>query len=147
MEFPDPRNPVHAYAREQKLLMAQLVTTLVTELGCAEPTALAEQLVTLADGAASRAVVLDQADYGQYAWVAAEILLERALTDRDALNDPGRAPGAGTRPRGGDAPPGRGRAPGAGTRPRGGVSLRTRRSPARRRRLVRIAAAPYVPPQ
>nr|WP_030562883.1 TetR family transcriptional regulator [Streptomyces aureocirculatus] len=80
-EFPDPRNPIHVYAREQKLLMAELVTALVTELGCAEPGVLAEQLVTLADGAASRAMVLNQADYGQYARMAAEILLERALAE------------------------------------------------------------------
>jgi AcrR family transcriptional regulator len=31
------------------------------------PTVLAEQLVTLADGAASRAMVLDEADYGRHA--------------------------------------------------------------------------------
>ncbi|MFC8127498.1 TetR/AcrR family transcriptional regulator [Streptomyces sp. NPDC057302] len=79
-EFPDPKNPIHAYAREQKLRMAQLVTDLVAELGCREPAALAEQLVTLADGAASRAMVLDQADYGRHARAAAKILLEQALT-------------------------------------------------------------------
>ncbi|MEU6819586.1 TetR/AcrR family transcriptional regulator [Streptomyces atriruber] len=78
-EFPDPKSAVHSYAREQKLRMVQLVTALVTELGCREPAALAEQLVTLADGAASRAMVLDDADYGRYARAAAEILLERAL--------------------------------------------------------------------
>ncbi|MVO85419.1 TetR family transcriptional regulator [Streptomyces sp. p1417] len=80
-EFPDPRNPIHVYAREQKLLMAQLVTELVTELGCAEPGPLAEQLVTLADGAASRAMVLNEPDYGRHARVAAEFLLERALAE------------------------------------------------------------------
>ncbi|MFE7572819.1 TetR/AcrR family transcriptional regulator [Streptomyces sp. NPDC057539] len=79
VEFPDPRSAVHAYAREQKTLMAQLVTELATELGATEPAALAEQLVTLADGAASRAMVLDQPDYGRHARAAAEILLCRAL--------------------------------------------------------------------
>jgi AcrR family transcriptional regulator len=79
-EFPDPKNPIHAYAREQKLRMVQLVTDLVAELGCRDPAALAEQLVTLADGAASRAMVLNQADYGQHACAAAKILLEQALT-------------------------------------------------------------------
>ncbi|MFF1697808.1 TetR/AcrR family transcriptional regulator [Streptomyces sp. NPDC058257] len=78
-EFPDPRSAVHMYAREQKLRMVQLVTASVRELGCREPAALAEQLVTLADGAASRAMVLNEADYGQYARAAAEILLDRAL--------------------------------------------------------------------
>ncbi|MFF7650547.1 TetR/AcrR family transcriptional regulator [Streptomyces sp. NPDC007983] len=79
VEFPDPHSAVHAHAREQKLLMVRLVTALTTELGCREPAALAEQLVTLADGAASRAMVLDQADYGRHARAAAEILLDNAL--------------------------------------------------------------------
>lgn len=79
-EFPDPRSAVHSYAREQKLLMVRLVTALVTELGCREPAVLAEQLVTLADGAASRAMVLDDAGYGRHARAAAEILLDNAMT-------------------------------------------------------------------
>ncbi|MFK4064533.1 TetR/AcrR family transcriptional regulator [Streptomyces sp. NPDC029674] len=79
-EFPDPQSAVHSYAREQKLLMVRLVTALVTELGCREPAALAEQLVTLADGAASRAMVLGDADYGRHARAAAEVLLDNALT-------------------------------------------------------------------
>ncbi|MEV0600028.1 helix-turn-helix domain-containing protein [Streptomyces sp. NPDC050315] len=78
VEFPDPLSEIHTYACEQKLLMAQLVTELATELGAAEPAALAEQLVTLADGAASRAMVLNQPDYGRHARTAAEILLDRA---------------------------------------------------------------------
>ncbi|MFF9490132.1 TetR/AcrR family transcriptional regulator [Streptomyces sp. NPDC014676] len=78
-EFPDPASAVHSYAREQKLRMVELVTALVTQLGCREPSALAEQLVTLADGAASRAMVLGDADYGRHARAAAEILLSHAL--------------------------------------------------------------------
>ncbi|OMI35828.1 TetR/AcrR family transcriptional regulator [Streptomyces sparsogenes] len=78
-EFPDPDSAVHSYAREQKLRMVELVTALVTELGCREPAALAEQLVTLADGAASRAMVLGEADYGRHARTAAETLLAHAL--------------------------------------------------------------------
>ncbi|MER5301166.1 TetR family transcriptional regulator [Streptomyces lasiicapitis] len=78
-EFPDPQNAVHSYAREQKLRMVRLVNALVSELGCREPDVLAEQLVTLADGAASRAMVLGEADYGRHARAAAEVLLERAL--------------------------------------------------------------------
>ncbi|MFE0130944.1 TetR/AcrR family transcriptional regulator [Streptomyces sp. NPDC059037] len=77
-EFPDPESAAHSYAREQKLRMAQLIAALVTELGCREPIALAEQLATLADGAASRAMVLGDADYGRHARAAAEVLLERA---------------------------------------------------------------------
>ncbi|MGW7270633.1 TetR/AcrR family transcriptional regulator [Streptomyces sp. NPDC054864] len=77
-EFPDPESTVHSYAREQKLRMVELIAALVTELGCREPRSLAEQLATLADGAASRAMVLDDADYGRHAWAAAEILLDRS---------------------------------------------------------------------
>ncbi|WP_405656368.1 TetR family transcriptional regulator [Streptomyces sp. RK9] len=80
-EFPDPQHAVHSYAREQKLRMVDLVTALVAELGVREPAALAEQLVTLADGAASRAMVLGEADYGRHARAAAEILLAHAAAD------------------------------------------------------------------
>lgn len=83
VEFPDPRSAVHSYAREQKLLMVRLVADLVAEMGCLRPTDLAEQLVTLADGAASRAMVLGDADYGRHARAAAEILLENALPTTD----------------------------------------------------------------
>ncbi|MGI5340245.1 TetR/AcrR family transcriptional regulator [Streptomyces sp. CA-181903] len=78
-EFPDPESAVHSYAREQKLRMVQLIAAVLTELGCREPLPLAEQLAILADGAASRAMVLDEADYGRHARAAAEILLDRAL--------------------------------------------------------------------
>ncbi|GGN49342.1 hypothetical protein GCM10012285_37370 [Streptomyces kronopolitis] len=81
VEFPDPQNAVHSYARERKLLMVRLVANLVAELGCRQPTVLAEQLVTLADGAASRAMVLGEADYGRHARAAAEILLDNADYD------------------------------------------------------------------
>ncbi|MER0485062.1 TetR family transcriptional regulator [Streptomyces sp. Edi2] len=83
VEFPDPQNAVHSYARERKLLMVRLVANLVAELGCRQPTVLAEQLVTLADGAASRAMVLGEADYGRHARTAAEILLDNALPATD----------------------------------------------------------------
>ena len=79
VEFPDPGNAVHCYAREQKRLMVRLVAELAAELGCRDPSALAEQLVTLADGAASRAMVLDDPNYGRHARTAAEVLLDNAL--------------------------------------------------------------------
>ncbi|MEK2479397.1 TetR/AcrR family transcriptional regulator [Streptomyces noursei] len=80
-EFPDPDSAVHSYAREQKLRMVRLVAALVTDMGCRQPVALAEQLVTLADGAASRAMVLGDADYGRHARAAAEVLLKHALPE------------------------------------------------------------------
>ncbi|MGW7515969.1 TetR/AcrR family transcriptional regulator [Streptomyces sp. NPDC054796] len=83
-EFPDPRSAVHSYAREQKLRMAELIAALLTELGCPEPAALAEQLATLADGAACRAMALGEADYGRHARAAAEALLDRACANGSA---------------------------------------------------------------
>lgn len=77
-EHPDPADPVHAYAREQKLVMLALVTGLVNELGIDEPELLAEQLVTLADGVVSRAMVLNDPGYGRHARTAAETLLDHA---------------------------------------------------------------------
>jgi hypothetical protein len=59
---PDPTSRVHAFAREQRILMLTLVTAVVAELGIDSPQLLAEQLVTLADGAVSRAMVLDDPD-------------------------------------------------------------------------------------
>lgn len=78
IEHPDPASRVHAFAREQKLVMLALVTDLVDELGIAEPELLAEQLVTLADGVASRAMVLNDPNYGRHARAAAETLLDHA---------------------------------------------------------------------
>jgi AcrR family transcriptional regulator len=77
-EHPDPAGRVHAFAREQKCVMLALVTGLLDELGIDEPAPLAEQLVTLADGAASRAMVLNDPGYGRHARAAAETLLDHA---------------------------------------------------------------------
>ncbi|WP_027935758.1 TetR/AcrR family transcriptional regulator [Amycolatopsis sp. ATCC 39116] len=77
-EFPDPDSAAHAYARAQKLLMLRLVTDLVIELGVAEPELLAEQLVTLADGAAIRAMTLNDAGSGRHARAAAATLIDHA---------------------------------------------------------------------
>lgn len=85
-EDPNPDGRVHAFAREQKLVMLALVTGLVEQLGVDEPASLAEQLVILADGVASRAMVLNDPDYGRHARAAAEALLDGAP----------RRPGAGS---------------------------------------------------
>ena len=77
-EYPDPEDRVHAFARHQKLVMLELVTGLVAELGVTEPEPLAEQLVTLADGVASRAMVLNDPHYGRHARAAAQTLLDHA---------------------------------------------------------------------
>jgi AcrR family transcriptional regulator len=77
-EYPLPASRVHAFARQQKLLMYGLVRDLTERLGVAEPERLAEHLVTLADGASSRAMVLDDRDYGRHARTAAESLIDLA---------------------------------------------------------------------
>ncbi|MFD0904789.1 TetR/AcrR family transcriptional regulator [Actinomadura sediminis] len=87
-EFPDPGSTVHSYAREQKLRMVRMVDSLLAELGCPDPAGLAEQLVSLADGAASRAMVLDEAGYGRHARAAAEILLDHALRSATSPSTP-----------------------------------------------------------
>jgi AcrR family transcriptional regulator len=74
-EFPDPDSPVHAYTRMQKQRFVRRVLELVTELGAANPEELAEQLVTLSDGVASRAMVLNDPACGGHARKAAEVLL------------------------------------------------------------------------
>ncbi|MBZ4324270.1 TetR/AcrR family transcriptional regulator [Streptomyces huiliensis] len=92
-EFPDPENAVHSYAREQKLRMVRLIVAVLTELGCREPLPLAEQLAILADGAASRAMVLDDADHGRHARAAADILLDQAMPGQPG--QPGEGQGRG----------------------------------------------------
>ncbi|AOS61685.1 TetR/AcrR family transcriptional regulator [Actinoalloteichus hymeniacidonis] len=78
VEHPGPDDRVHVFAREQKLLMLALVIDLLKELDVDEPEPLAEQLVTLSDGVASRAMVLNDPDYGRFARAAAETLLDHA---------------------------------------------------------------------
>ncbi|WP_212997020.1 TetR/AcrR family transcriptional regulator [Winogradskya consettensis] len=77
-EHPDPSSPVHTFARDKKRLMLTLVTQLVADLGIADPHPLAEQLVTLSDGATTRAMVLNDPTYPRHARAAAELLLDHA---------------------------------------------------------------------
>jgi AcrR family transcriptional regulator len=77
-EFPDPDSPVHAYTRQQKQRFTQRVVDLVSELGVAHQDVLGEQLAILADGVASRAMVLNDATCGHHARAAAEALLDAA---------------------------------------------------------------------
>ncbi|MFD9892695.1 TetR/AcrR family transcriptional regulator [Amycolatopsis sp. NPDC059027] len=79
-EFPDPHSPVHDYAAEQKRRLSARLTELVSALGVAEPRTLGEQLAVLVDGAASRAMVLNDASCGDPARTAAEALLDAALS-------------------------------------------------------------------
>ncbi|MQY22345.1 TetR/AcrR family transcriptional regulator [Nocardia macrotermitis] len=78
-EFPDPHSPAHRYAAEQKRRFVARLTELTTELGVAHPGPLAEQLAVLADGAASRAMVLNDPDCLRHARTAAAALLATAV--------------------------------------------------------------------
>jgi AcrR family transcriptional regulator/predicted RNA-binding Zn ribbon-like protein len=77
-EFPAPTSRVHAFARQQKLRMVELVREQTVLLGVTDPDALAEHLVALADGASSRAMVLNDRHYGLRVRAAAEMLIDLA---------------------------------------------------------------------
>ncbi|WP_428964765.1 TetR family transcriptional regulator [Micromonospora fluostatini] len=79
VEFPDPDSTVHAFARHQKLRVGERITQLLRDLGVEDPEELGEQLSILADGAASRAMVLNDASCVVRARAAAETLLDAAL--------------------------------------------------------------------
>ncbi|RKT88684.1 regulatory protein, tetR family [Saccharopolyspora antimicrobica] len=74
-EFPDPASPVHEFAAEQKRRLATRLTELTSALGATNPTALAEQLAVLVDGAASRSMALNDRDCLEHAKAAAQALL------------------------------------------------------------------------
>ncbi|MFI5777313.1 TetR/AcrR family transcriptional regulator [Nocardia sp. NPDC051570] len=77
-EYPDPHSPVHQYAAAQKRRFADRLVELLSTLGVAHPRVLAEQLAILADGAASRSMILNDTDCGRYAQAAAAALLDAA---------------------------------------------------------------------
>ncbi|MER5387664.1 TetR family transcriptional regulator [Saccharopolyspora sp. NPDC002686] len=80
-EFPDPTSPVHEFAAEQKRRLLAHLTDLTSALGAANPRSLAEQLAVLVDGAASRSMVLNDANCAQHAKAAARALLAAATPD------------------------------------------------------------------
>ncbi|MFJ4651824.1 TetR/AcrR family transcriptional regulator [Nocardia sp. NPDC088792] len=85
-EFPDPHSPAHRYAAIQKRRMVTRLTELLTTLGVADPRTLGEQLALLADGAASRSMVLDDTGCCDHARAAARTLLDAAIPpDPNAL--------------------------------------------------------------
>ncbi|RDI52965.1 TetR family transcriptional regulator [Nocardia mexicana] len=77
-EFPDPHSPVHRYAAEQKRRFVDRLTELVGTLGVAHPRLLGEQLAILADGAATRSMVLNDTASTHPARAAATALLDAA---------------------------------------------------------------------
>ena len=70
---------VDEYARQQKRRFGRRIVELLAALGAADPEILGEQLAVLADGAASRSMVLNDARCGRYARAAAEALLDEAI--------------------------------------------------------------------
>ncbi|MET1072200.1 MAG: TetR/AcrR family transcriptional regulator [Umezawaea sp.] len=75
-EFPDPGSPVHRDALERKRRFAHQLADLAARLGAAEPEALGEQLAILSDGAAGRAMVLNDGACMRYGLMAAEALVD-----------------------------------------------------------------------
>ncbi|WNV84600.1 TetR/AcrR family transcriptional regulator [Umezawaea sp. Da 62-37] len=75
-EFPDPESPVHRYALERKRRFPQQLAELAARLGAVDPEALGEQLAILADGAAGRAMVLNDGACMRYGLMAAEALVD-----------------------------------------------------------------------
>ncbi|RDI65578.1 TetR/AcrR family transcriptional regulator [Nocardia pseudobrasiliensis] len=75
-EFPDPNSAVHRYAATQKRRLSDLLTDLLSTLEVTPPRPLAEQLAILADGAASRSMVLDDPACLRHARAAATALLD-----------------------------------------------------------------------
>nr|WP_232328113.1 TetR family transcriptional regulator [Kibdelosporangium sp. MJ126-NF4]CEL17355.1 Transcriptional regulator, TetR family [Kibdelosporangium sp. MJ126-NF4]CTQ91418.1 Transcriptional regulator, TetR family [Kibdelosporangium sp. MJ126-NF4] len=90
-EFPDPLSPVHEYAAEQKRRLASRLTELASALGVAEPHVLGEQLAVLADGTASRSMVLNDTNCGRYARAAAEALINAATPPSHMADSSGGA--------------------------------------------------------
>ncbi|MHA6758253.1 TetR/AcrR family transcriptional regulator [Streptacidiphilus sp. PAMC 29251] len=79
-EFPDPRSPVHAYARQRKVRFAQRLAELASEAGATDADVLGEQLAILSDGASSRAMVLNDARCTDHARAAAQALFDAATS-------------------------------------------------------------------
>jgi AcrR family transcriptional regulator len=78
IEFPDPRHPVHRAAREHKDMIRSYLRGLAAEVGARDPTALAEQLYLLFEGAITASQLHREpwpADYGRQ---AAECLVAAA---------------------------------------------------------------------
>ncbi|WP_069166458.1 TetR/AcrR family transcriptional regulator [Nocardia altamirensis] len=78
-EYPDPHSPVHQYAAAQKQRFVDRLVELVRTLGATQPEVLGEQLAVLADGTASRSMVLNDPTCAQHAKAAAAALLDAAL--------------------------------------------------------------------
>lgn len=79
VEVPDPAHPAHVVVREEKLAFAARLADLARTAGARDPERLGEQLALLYDGAASRAVALDDAATAVTARTIAAALIDAAL--------------------------------------------------------------------
>ena len=75
IEFPDPRNPVHQAAREHKEMIRSYLRGLAAEVGASDPTALAEQLYLLFEGAITASQLHGEPWPAEYGLQAAERLV------------------------------------------------------------------------
>jgi AcrR family transcriptional regulator len=84
VEVPDPEHPAHVVVRQEKLAVAARLAELARQAGARDPEQLGEQLALLYDGAASRAVALDDPSTADTARTIAAALIDTALFSGDA---------------------------------------------------------------
>lgn len=87
-EFPDPDHPGHRAAAGHKRAVVDRLGQLAAQAGARDPSALAEELLLIMDGAWSAARVFGPGSHGRRAVVAAKALISSQLADRRV----GRAP-------------------------------------------------------
>lgn len=82
-EFSDPDTPIRQVCKEFKSLVRRYIEDLCREMGAADPTALAEELALLLEGAIVTAQVSQQkSKAAQIAKTAASALIAQAMTAR-----------------------------------------------------------------
>ena len=80
IEFPDPRHPIHQAAREHKEMIRSYLRGLAAEVAARDPTALAEQLYLLFEGAITASQLHREPWPAEYGGQAAEHLVAASRT-------------------------------------------------------------------
>jgi AcrR family transcriptional regulator len=89
-EFPEPEHPAHRVAVAHKLKVLQRLRELADEAGADDPTALAEQLMLIMDGAWAAARMLGPDNQAATAGAAARTLLNASVSSHDGRPRPAR---------------------------------------------------------
>ncbi|MEV5850457.1 TetR/AcrR family transcriptional regulator [Streptomyces sp. NPDC051985] len=85
VEVPDPEHPAHQLAAAHKREYARRLSDIAREAGVSDPETLGEQLALLFDGAVARSVALNSSHTQESARSIAELLIDTALADADAV--------------------------------------------------------------